>query len=287
MVTAWYRLLYDPPSETRTKHEPARPFPLPYDIVEIVIAHLTHNLRTLKACSLICRSWYIAAAPHLHHTLTLTGDKLEIGRSRLEPISELQELGLIHLVKSIRLRQGLDKDCWFTPQALTQLDLRHFSTLTNVHTLKLQNLEINHFVPTLERHFGHFSQTLRSITLYDPWCTPRQLSHFLSLFSNLDDIGIRNTLTRQLITPDAQLVPFSTLKPRGRLALYNFNWAETWTRLITSGDLRFRYMDLRGSARCAPTLFKACAETLETLRLGVIDGSAGERLYICSSIDLR
>ena len=289
-VTAWYRLLDNPPSETRTTHESTRQFPLSYDIVEIIIAHLTYNLRSLKACSLTCRSWYTAAAPHLHNTLTLTGDKPEIGRRKLEPLSKLHGLGLIHLVKEIRVRQGLGKGRWFVPQAFTHPDLRYFSTLANVHTLKLQNLEINRFVPALEPHFGHLSQTMRSITLYDPWCTPRQLSHFFSLFSKLDNIGIRNTLTRQLITTtsEMELVPFFALKPRGRLALYNFNWAETWTHLITSGGgLRFRHMDLRGSTSCAPILFETCAETLETLRFGVMDGSASKRFRVSLCTDLR
>ena len=287
VVTAWYRLLNKPSLKTRTTHKSARPFPLPYDIVEIIIAHLVYNIRAIKACSLTCRSWYTAAAPQLHYALTLMGDKPEIGHRQLEPLSKIYELDLIHLVKEIRLRQELDEDCWFLPQSFTSFDLRHFSALVNVHTLKLENLEINRFIPAIELHFGHFSQTLRSITLYDPWCTPRQLSHFLSLFSNLDDIGIWNTLTRQLITttPDMELVPFSALKPQGRLGLYNFNWAETLTHLITSGsDLRFRHMDLRGSSSCVPILFEACAETLETLRF--MDGSVSELFRIRLSTDL-
>ena len=113
--------------------------------MEIIITHLTHNLGALKARSLTCRSWYTTTVPQLHHTLTLTGDEPEIGCRRLEPLSELHQLGLINLVKIIRLRQGIDVDCWFTPQAFTYLNLHHFSALVNVHTLKLQNLEISRF----------------------------------------------------------------------------------------------------------------------------------------------
>ena len=51
-------------------------------------------------------------------------------------------------------------------------------------------------------------------------------------------------------------------KLRGRLALYDFRWVETWRHLIASCDgLRFRHMDLRGDASCAPILFEACTET--------------------------
>jgi hypothetical protein len=47
---------------------------LPHAIVEIIIAHTVDDLGALQVCSLTCHSWYIAAVPHLHHTLTL-GDK--------------------------------------------------------------------------------------------------------------------------------------------------------------------------------------------------------------------
>ena len=257
---------------------PTHPSPFPYDILDIIIAHLTHDLGSLEACSLVCRSWYAAAAPRLHYTLTLTGDKPEVGRLQLEPLSNLHKLGLAHLVKAIRVKQG-PSTRWFVPRTFSPFDLRHFSDLANVHTLKLQNIDICDFIPGAERYFGHFSPTLRSITLYDPRCTPRQLSHFLSLFSNLDNIGIRNTRISELITtiPEMELVPFSALKPRGRLALRTFGWADTWKHLITSSsDLRFRHMDLGGSACCVPILFEACAETLETLRFGIMDDLASE-----------
>ena len=44
------RLLDNAPPEMRTTHEPASY--LPYEITEMIIAHLTHDLNTLKACSL-------------------------------------------------------------------------------------------------------------------------------------------------------------------------------------------------------------------------------------------
>ena len=37
---------------------------LPHDIVEMIIGHPIHDVRTLKVCSLTCYSWYIAAFPY-------------------------------------------------------------------------------------------------------------------------------------------------------------------------------------------------------------------------------
>jgi hypothetical protein len=55
-------------SEETSATYPSSTTRLPLEYVEMITAHLfydTHNL----ACYLTCYSWYIAAVPHLHHTL--------------------------------------------------------------------------------------------------------------------------------------------------------------------------------------------------------------------------
>ena len=50
-----------------------RPSPatkLPLELVETIFSYLIYDARSLLACSMTCYSWYIAAVPHLHHTLT-------------------------------------------------------------------------------------------------------------------------------------------------------------------------------------------------------------------------
>jgi len=261
---------------TRTTYWPT--LPLPYELAEMIIAHPTHDLDTLKACSLTCRSWYIIAVPHLHHTLTLKGGGLDfLTRGKLKPLSELHRLGLMPLVKVIRVDQPLNSGYnWFAPQAFSHRDLRYFSAFANVHTLVLQRFKIYRFIPRIERYFEHFSPTLQSITLFHPRCTPRQLSHFLSLFPNLDNIEIRFAYMHTPVptVPDTELVPFSAPNLRGRLVLHHFHWADTWTHLITPcGGPRFRSMTLRGSGTCTPALLEACAGTLEMLGFNVTDGS--------------
>ena len=278
--------LSNAPLEIHTAHELARP--LPYEIVENITAHLIHDLDALKACSLTSRSWYIAAVPHLHHTLTLGTYRRNGVRGGLESLSKLHELDLMPLVEEIRVYQFYSSRPWFGPQAFGRHDLFYFSAFANIQTLKVQNLEIYRFLPGVERYFEHFSPTLRSIALSAPRCTPRQLSHFLSLFSNLD-----NTKTQQghmpspsTTIPDTDLAPFSAQKLRGRLELENFCWVETWMHLITPyGGLRFHYMDLSQVAGCAPVLLEACAETLETLRFYVTDDSVGKGSNMSPSMD--
>lgn len=205
--------------------------------------------------------------PHLHHTLTLNGNSLDF---KLGPTCELYGLALTHIVKEIRVEQSWGLGASFTPPIFSQSDLRYFSAFSNVYTLKLQNLEIYRFIQDIQRYFGHFSPTLRSMTLLNPNCTPQQLSHFLSSFQNLDDIEIEGGRTHipNETTPDTELVPLSAPKLQGRLVLRDFRWVETWTHLVTScGGLRFHHVDLRKSASCVPTLLEACADTLETVRL--------------------
>jgi len=258
------RPIDDTPPETSIAHESR--CSLPQEIVEMIIAYLTRDLDSLKACSLICRSWYIAAVPHLHHTLVLVTALRAENRCELKPLSKLHELGLAPLVKEVRVGQIL-REVWFVPQAFSPDDLRHFSAFTNVQTLLLHRLDIGKFIPGVEQYFGHFSPILLSIHLADPCCTPRQLSYFLSFFPNLDDVNISSPNQPSHTTiPDSELVPFSGPKLRGRLELRDCGWVETWTDLITScGGLRFNYMDLRWVGSSVPFLLGACAGTLETL----------------------
>ena len=141
---------------------------LPYEIVEMILTHVLHDLDTRKALSLTCRSWYIAAVPHFHRTFTFaTGDKLR-------PLSKPHRLGLMPLIKEIWTEQYCDT--WLLPQAFNRHGLRYFSAFPNIQTLMFDRLSIFYFIPGVERYFGHFSPTLRPITL-DPFCTTRQLPH--------------------------------------------------------------------------------------------------------------
>jgi len=102
---------------------------IPHEIVEMIVV-LTHNLGDLKACSRTCRSWYTAAVPHLHHTFTLVGGGPDVNRNRLEPLPKLHKLGLMPLVKVIRVEQWPATDFWFMPQTFNNRTLHSFSALT-------------------------------------------------------------------------------------------------------------------------------------------------------------
>ena len=259
-----------PPTHESTSH-------LPYEIVEMIIAHIAHDLNALKAFSLTCRSWYTAAVPNLHHTVTLTS------RGELKPLSNLHRLGLMPFVKEVRVVQHFPT--WLVPQAFS---LRYFSAFANVQTLTFEGTKNPCFMPDVERHFQHLSPTLRSIAFYGSFCAPRQLSRFLCLFPNLDNITIWRALRPppDAIISDTEPVPFSRPRLGGRLVVRDFNLVETWAPLIAlCGDLQFRCVDLCRVGGCAPILFEACAETLETLRLHATDSQNGEWLSMDPATD--
>ena len=70
----------------------------------MIIAHLIYDKRSLYACSLTCLSWYIAAVPHLHHTLITSTEHQEYRTSRWpNPIWYMDSLGLLPLVRKFHI----------------------------------------------------------------------------------------------------------------------------------------------------------------------------------------
>ena len=90
----------------------SRPSPiaeLPQELVEVIVSYFIYDICTLLACSMTCFSWYIAAVPHLHHSLTTdNGDRFPSDRRYTwpRPLRKSYQLGLLPLVKRFRIRLG-------------------------------------------------------------------------------------------------------------------------------------------------------------------------------------
>ena len=252
---------------------------LPQDVLEIIISDLGDDFRSLKTVSITCYSWYLAAAPHLHHTLTL-GDRLsDQTRAELEPLAKLHEMDLLPFVKKLWIRTS-SFEPWILPKKFDRQTLLYFCALTNVQHLRIERFDLSKFIPGVERYFGHFAPALRSISLTISSGTQRQLLYFLALFPNLDDIEIEYYPTAKLDTttkPGSEVaVPFTAPSLRGQLKLTHFP-SETFFRdMITLfGGLRFQYMDLCG-VEGSQLLLGACADTLQTVRVNPIAPNSTE-----------
>lgn len=229
----------------------------------MIINHLIHDIQALKVCSLTCYSWYIIVVPHIHHTLVLGGNN----NDNLKPLSNRGALGLLPFVKEVRILRSPGHPGWFRPQLFKPWNSSHFSVLTNVQSLTIQDLDISKFISKLHRYLGHFSSTLRSLTLETPRCTPQELYCFISLFPNLDDLQLESSIRRDSGPRERAPIPYHVPRLRGQLTLSHFYLIETWRRLAASGSLQFRSIRLRSVSSCALVLFSACADTLETLRI--------------------
>ena len=195
---------------------------LPQELVEVIIAYFIYDTCSLLACSMTCYSWYIAAVPHLHHTLT-TDDNLYLNDGKHPWPKSLQKshkLGLLPLVKRfrIRLRNNPYGSHYikFSPKRLGRCTLRYFSALTNLQELGIDYLQVSSFMPTIQRCFGHLSPTLQFLALKEPNGSCRQILYFIGLFPNLQDLKLHYTLpmNEQESTADATLVPLHQGKDR-------------------------------------------------------------------------
>ena len=241
----------------------------------MVIIHLIYDTPSLLACSLTCYSWYMATVSHLHHTLiTQTSNTSGVDPRFLwpRPLSHMHRLGLLPLVKKFHIRK---RDSYhikrFTPQRLSCCTLRHFLALTGVQELGIDHLNIPTFIPRIQKYFGHFLPTVRSLALRRPKGSNRHIIYFIGLFEHLDDLKLLHDQgTRPLggdPEDDRSLLPFFTPPLRGQLTITRFTKFGLLRDMIDLfGGIRFRRMDL-ADVDGTWLLLDACAKTLETLRL--------------------
>ena len=173
----------------------------------MIASHLLYDTSRLEACAATCFAWYTVATPHLHHTITLGPQDVRV-REGPNPLVASYELGLLPLVRKLQFLSYELQGPWMGPETFSSGGLRHFSALVNLQDLVVMDLDLD-----LSKFFGHFSPTLRSITLLRPRGSPRQLLDFLKLFPELDDIKI----IRYIGMAETQNAPgTSAPKSRGR-----------------------------------------------------------------------
>ena len=252
---------------------------LPHELLEMVISYLIYDTPSLKAYAATCFAWYTVAAPHLHHTLTLKHWNTTAARMDLNPFMTLHKLGLLPLVKKLQFPSDRYISPWVVPELFDSGGLRHFSALVNVQDLMITDLDLSKFTLGVENYFGHFSHTLRSITLLHTGGHLWQLVDFLRLFPKLDDIKLisyRGTIGMDN-TPTQRAQIRGSL--RGKLTLaYVVDWKLLKGIVDSFGGMRFVSMDLDGVAG-AQLLLDACTGTLQTLRF-----RTGSLPYDCKNL---
>ena len=253
----------------------SQPAGLAQELVETIISFLVYDIIALLACSTTCYSWYIAAVPHLHYSLT-TDERRYWGYEKYNwprPLREYHKHGLLSFVKrlSIRIPCGYPPaEFEFTPKWLGGRSLSHFSALTNLQELGIDHLKLSSFVPSMNHYFGHLAPTLRFLALAWPNGTSRQIIYFIGLFPQLQDLKLSYPFCRtvQDWMGGTSLVPLSIPPLRGCLTLTSSFAADKFVTdmIALFGGLRFRRMELF-AVMDTRLLLHTCAETLDTLRL--------------------
>ena len=111
----------------------------------MVISHLIGDTPSLKASASTCFAWYMVAAPHLHHTLTLRRRVTTATYRGLNPLVALHELGLLPLVKKLQFPDDWHVHSWVVPELFDSRSLHHFSALVNVQELIIMDLDLPRF----------------------------------------------------------------------------------------------------------------------------------------------
>jgi hypothetical protein len=246
------------PETSAAQHSPANRLPL--EVVEMFIAYLRYDTPSLRACTMTCYSWYIAAVSHLHHTLTVTPDCWG-GRDPLwpHPLSYMISLGLVPLIKEFRVRERCDG---LSLGYLNYFSIYAVSGLANVQKLDIQRLNIPNFMPVIQWCFGHFSPKLRSLVLRQPEGSRRQIIYFIGLFQNLQDLELYDSLGYLEPADDPTLIPAFVPPLRGSLKLMSFNMAGFLKDMIhLFGGIRFNRVNLY-EVREMRLLLDTCTETL-------------------------
>jgi len=233
----------------------------------MIIAHLRY-IPTLKAWAATCFSWYNIATPHLHHTLTLRDWSPVASHKHLNPLVSSHALGLLPLVKHVLFKESLCGQPWIAPTIFGSRRMQHFRALVNLQDLTVADLDFSRFPAGTGKYFGHFSPTLRSVTLIWPRGTHQHLLGFLRLFPNLDDIRIYHYHARVEAHDrlGTQFIPIGG-GLQGQLILRNFDEEELLKAITaTFGGMRFTSLGLE-NVRGVPLLLEACADTLETVHI--------------------
>jgi hypothetical protein len=130
---AWYRIRGTRSADGSNNIPPTPLSPairLPQEVVEMIIAHLISDNRSLLACSLTCYSWYIASIPHLHHTLVTWFCRQHYYGPKprwSKPLRSVYKLGLLPLVKKLQIRDKVHvNNCAFSQKQFNCRTLRHF-----------------------------------------------------------------------------------------------------------------------------------------------------------------
>jgi len=250
---------------------------LPLELVQIIITYLFYDMHSLRACTMTCYSWYIAAVPHLHHTLTIKTYSCVQGSRWSNPLRGRHTLGLLPLVRCLWVYGCNNNNVGLSPMLFNRRTLHQVSTLTNVQDLEVEYLDIPNFIPQIQRYFKHFLPTLRSLSLREPRGSNRQIIYFIGHFQHLQDLSLIYSGINILEQPavDPMLIPPFVPPLLGRLKMRFTTVGLLKVMIDLFGRVQFWHMRLF-HVDGMRLLLDAGVETLKNLTLHPDDPHGGK-----------
>ena len=218
------------------------------------------------ACTLICRSWYTAAVPHLYPTLCIAFDDENQRFEWSNPIQHMQTPTFLPFDKSVRI-SSRPQNALF-PRLPNSNIIRGYPALNNIQFLEIHELDIPRLTRNIRRNFSHFLPKVRSLSLMAPKGSCQQIIFFIGLFRNLENIFLSEPdIPGGELPDDPKLIPPFIPPLRGRLTARSIASAGLFKDMIHSfGRIQFHRFDLYDVPE-TQLLLDACVNTLKGLHL--------------------
>ena len=228
--------------------------PLPPEIVDSIIDFIV-DLRTLKVCSLVAKSWVARSRTHLFRQVVLFSHR------RWQKTMSVGDASPARYTSTLTLAQGNTmRGRWINADNLYPF-LPHLREFKNVERLVLDGWVPSGFSESgLKQYFSHFGERLRSLELAGEEMTPDSFLFLLGLLPNLEDLYLRESVAGIRTKPVLAVSP----KLSGRLTIraYTSSIFSTLSKL----PLRFREICLHEHGHDYQGLIDACSETLVDFR---------------------
>jgi len=171
---------------------------IPHDIVNEILDHLAgdSDLRSLRACALVSKSWAQPCRRHLSHTALFTPTSAR-GWLKTFPVREESPA---HYVRDLRLKMEVN----------SRIPNNFFECLPWFTDVDRMSLSGHGMIPLTEPSSWKLPRSVTSLTINSPLVTLAQVRDIMLQLPNLDDLAL---------TPDSLAKPNERMLPGNRTAL--------------------------------------------------------------------
>lgn len=245
---------------------------IPPDVVESIVNHLHGDPSALKACSLTCKLWVASSQYHLFSRIVLL-DNPQATSHNLNAWSETFPPTTGIFVRSLKICQNpsISWTAEMEPQPIVSpigFSKGGFSSFTKLRHLELDGVTLEPFRnESFEKHFGHISSTLHSLTLRGP-LSPISMC-LICTFHNLDDLTIEDPGSSALEPHDPDTTNSPSFKGKLLLKGYYDRTCLLFRLHQLPGDLQFSTVIIQDAymenGDGFGQLMSACSSSIEVL----------------------